>query len=545
MGFLRYSVLALRILAWVLVASLGVFMVASTLGLTYEREKALEQAHAQTQEMVQRSLSAISIALWQYDTTTLHALLTGFVASPVVVRAEVLERDTPIADVHQAGFTGNVDRVWTLPVTGRDQSDAIGSLRISESYAATNAQLIERLGILVTTDLLKIVGLALVLFTIVYRMVARHLSTLAKGLTALGHHTDAPKLSLKRKRSHFHRDEIIDERRTSDEELRIAACAFESQQGIVITDAQQVILRVNQAFTQITGYSEHEALGQTPRLLSSGRQDKAFYANMTQALESTGNWSGELWNRRKNGEVYPEWLNISAVKDRGGQTTHYVGIFSDLSEQARAQAEIATLAYYDPLTQLPNRRLLLDRLEQALLASVRHARKHALLFVDLDNFKLLNDTLGHHQGDRLLEQVPQRLKSCLRERDIVARWGGDEFVVVLEDLSEIDAEASSQAETVGKNILKAFEQPFALLHGEHRCPLSIGITLFGEQIPRAAISPSSARNWPCTKPKPLDAMDCVSSMHACRHRPMTAPRWRPTCVKPCRGSNWNWPISPK
>ena len=196
MGFLRYSVLALRILAWVLVASLVVFMVASALGLAYERDKALAQAHTQTQEMVQRSLSAVSIALWQYDTTTLQALLTGYVASPVVVRAEVLERDTPIADVHQAGFTGKVDRVWTLPVTGRDQSDAIGTLRISESYAATNAQVMERLGVLVTTDLLKIIGLALVLFTIVYRMVARHLSVLAKGVTALGHHADAPTLIL-------------------------------------------------------------------------------------------------------------------------------------------------------------------------------------------------------------------------------------------------------------------------------------------------------------------------------------------------------------
>ena len=489
MGFLRYSVLALRILAWVLVASLVVFMVASALGLAYERDKALAQAHTQTQEMVQRSLSAVSIALWQYDTTTLQALLTGYVASPVVVRAEVLERDTPIADVHQAGFIGKVDRVWTLPVTGRDQSDAIGTLRISESYAATNAQVMERLGVLVTTDLLKIIGLALVLFTIVYRMVARHLSVLAKGVTALGHHADAPKLSLKRTHSNVYRDEIdilvqainqfIDERRSSEEELRIAACAFESQQGIVITDAQRVILRVNQTFSQITGYAEHEALGQTPRMLSSGRQDKAFYANMAQTLESTGSWSGEIWNRRKNGEVYPEWLNISAVKDRNGETTHYVGIFSDLSEQARAQAEIATLAYFDPLTQLPNRRLLLDRLEQALLASTRHARKNALLFVDLDNFKLLNDTLGHHQGDLLLAQVPQRLKNCLRDGDTAARWGGDEFVVMLEDLSEDVIEAATQAETAGHSILKAFEQAFVLEHGEHRCSLSIGVTLFG------------------------------------------------------------------
>ncbi|MBV5299780.1 MAG: diguanylate cyclase, partial [Rhodoferax sp.] len=271
----------------------------------------------------------------------------------------------------------------------------------------------------------------------------------------------------------------ITERKQAEEALRIAATAFESQQGMVITDAQRMILRVNHAFTSITSYSDKEAVGQYPRMLKSGRHDSSFYAAMTQALEVEGAWAGEIWNRRKNGEIYPEWLSISAVKDADGQTSHFVGIFSDISERINAQTQIDTLAFYDPLTQLPNRRLLLDRLEQALHVSTRHARNSALLFVDIDNFKTLNDTLGHHQGDLLLAQVAQRLKTCIREGDTVARLGSDEFVVMLENLSEDDIEAATQAETVGDNILQAFQQDFSLDLGAHHATPSIGITLFG------------------------------------------------------------------
>ncbi|MBK6294366.1 MAG: EAL domain-containing protein [Rhodoferax sp.] len=489
MGFLRHSVLALRVLVWVLAASLAVFALATALGFAYERHKAVQSTQAQVGELAQRSLPAVSNALWQYDVAALNALLSGLVASHVVVRAEVLVLDKPLADVRQSGFVGGVDRVWQLPITARDQSTPIGTLRISESYARTLAQVMDSLRIQVATDLMKIVGLALILFTIVYRKVARHLHVLATSVVALGNKTDAPRLTLTRSRRTSHRDEIdvlvdsingfIAERKASEEELRIAACAFESQQGMVITDAQRIILRVNRAFTQITGYSAEEAIGQNPRMLSSGRHDSLFYATMAQALQSDGAWSGEIWNRRKNGEVYPEWLTISAVKNSGAQVTHFVAIFTDVSEQVSAQAQIATLAFYDPLTQLPNRRLLLDRLEQSLHASTRHTRQNALLFVDLDNFKTLNDTLGHHQGDQLLTQVAQRLKNCLRDGDTVARLGSDEFVVMLEDLSEDSIEAATQAETVGNNILKAFEQAFTLEQAEHHSTPSIGITLFG------------------------------------------------------------------
>ena len=248
---------------------------------------------------------------------------------------------------------------------------------------------------------------------------------------------------------------------------------------MVVTNAQRVILRVNQAFTTITGYSAADAIGQYPSILSSGRQDQPFYAAMSQGLESEGAWAGEIWNRRKNGEVYPEWLSISAVKDKAGLVTHYVGIFTDISERKSDQEQIETLAFYDPLTRLPNRRLLLDRLEQALHASTRHSRKSALLFVDLDNFKTLNDTLGHHQGDLLLQQVAQRLRDCIRDGDTVAHLGSDEFVVMLEDLSESLRDAANQAEAVGEKVLAALSQDYTLASGAHHSTASIGVTLFG------------------------------------------------------------------
>ena len=272
--------------------------------------------------------------------------------------------------------------------------------------------------------------------------------------------------------------EDITERRQAETELRIAAIAFESQEGMVVTDARQVILRVNRAFTEITGYSAEEVVGQTPKLLSSGRHDAAFYAAMWESIRHSGTWQGEIWNRRKSGEVYPEWLSITAVKTPDGAISHYFSTLIDITLRKAAADEIEHLAFYDSLTMLPNRRLLLDRLQQALAASARSKRQGALLFIDLDNFKMLNDTLGHDKGDLLLQQVAQRLATCVREEDTVARLGGDEFVVMLADLSENLEEAATQTETVGEKILAALNQSYRLAGYEHHSTPSIGVTLF-------------------------------------------------------------------
>ncbi|MDO8250086.1 MAG: EAL domain-containing protein [Rhodoferax sp.] len=270
------------------------------------------------------------------------------------------------------------------------------------------------------------------------------------------------------------------ESRKAEANLRIAATAFESQEAMMITDAKSVILRVNRAFTDITGYSAEEVVGKTPNLLKSGRHDAVFYATMWETLRRTGAWQGEVWDRRKNGEVYPKWLTITVVKGADGQITHYVGMHTDSTQRKAAENEIEHLAFYDPLTHLPNRRLLLDRLHHALAACARSGHQGALLFIDLDNFKTLNDTRGHDKGDLLLQQVAQRLADCMRDDDAVARLGGDEFVVMLEGLSGNSDEAATQAKTVGEKMLATLNQPYRLADDEHHSTASIGITLFAD-----------------------------------------------------------------
>jgi diguanylate cyclase (GGDEF)-like protein/PAS domain S-box-containing protein len=270
----------------------------------------------------------------------------------------------------------------------------------------------------------------------------------------------------------------ISESKYAEEELRIAAVAFESQEGIMITNADKVILRVNRAFTDITGYSTEELVGQTSHLFKSGRHNKSFYTEMWECIARTGSWQGEIWDRRKNGDIYPKWLTITAVKDTNGVITHYVGLHTDISARKASEEEIKRLAYYDPLTALPNRRLLLDRLQQALAASARSEKYGALLFIDLDNFKSLNDNLGHDMGDILLQQVAQRLIDCVRAGDTVSRQGGDEFVIMLEELSKSAEIAAARAKTTGEKILVSLNQTYQLTSHEYQNTPSIGITLF-------------------------------------------------------------------
>ncbi|OIR19792.1 cyclic di-GMP phosphodiesterase Gmr [mine drainage metagenome] len=267
-------------------------------------------------------------------------------------------------------------------------------------------------------------------------------------------------------------------RKQAEQELRVAAATFETHEAILITDAQANIVRVNHAFTEITGYSAAEVMGKNPRLMSSGRQDKAFYAAMWKQILETGSWAGEIWDRRKNGEIFPKWMNLSAVKNDRGETTQYVSIFSDITERKRAEEEIRNLAFYDALTQLPNRRLFLDRFHAALAASARYGDYGALLFIDLDRFKQLNDTLGHDYGDLLLVEVAARIRLCVREVDTVARYGGDEFVVLLESISSKRDEASLKAGVVAEKIREALSHPCRLKQHEYSSSPSIGISLY-------------------------------------------------------------------
>jgi diguanylate cyclase (GGDEF)-like protein/PAS domain S-box-containing protein/hemerythrin-like metal-binding protein len=272
--------------------------------------------------------------------------------------------------------------------------------------------------------------------------------------------------------------QLMEERKLIANDLRIAATSFEVQEGMMITDAQNVILRVNHTFTDITGYAPDEIIGKKPNMLSSGRQSAEFYASLWHKLHQTGSWDGEIWNRRKNGEIFPEHLTITAVKDANGIVTNYVAAFSDITQSKASAEAIKELAFFDPLTKLSNRRLLQDRLSQALSTSHRSGQTGGLLFIDLDNFKIINDTLGHAMGDVLLQEVAERLKSCVRQGDTVARLGGDEFVVMLEDLNEQAVEAATQAESIGEKILSTLNHPYKLGNKEYLNTSSIGVVLF-------------------------------------------------------------------
>ncbi|MFA7268430.1 MAG: EAL domain-containing protein [Sterolibacterium sp.] len=262
-------------------------------------------------------------------------------------------------------------------------------------------------------------------------------------------------------------------RKQSETELHIAAAAFESQEGMVVTDAACNILRVNRAFTEITGYPPEEIVGRNPRILKSSRHDADFYRAMWESIRNTGGWQGEIWDRRKNGEEYPKWLIISAVRNDEGVVTHYIGSHYDITERKKAEEKIAELAYFDTLTGLPNRFSLNERLAQALGTAERNGKQLAVMLIDLDHFKTINDTLGHLIGDQILVQVAHRLTEAVRQSDLVARLGGDEFIVVL---PEIDTPAD--VAHVADKILTAVSAPYLIDEQELQSSPSIGICLF-------------------------------------------------------------------
>ncbi|GGU49421.1 GGDEF domain-containing protein [Pseudomonas laurentiana] len=263
-------------------------------------------------------------------------------------------------------------------------------------------------------------------------------------------------------------------RREDRERLRMAAAVFDSTlEGVLVTNRQGLIVHVNRAFMRITGYQKEEVIGHRPNKFKSGRHGSQFYQEMFAALAQKGEWSGEIWNRRKSGEVYPQWQTICAILDDGGFVSHYVAVFSDISAIKHTERELAYLAHHDPLTSLPNRLLFNDRTAQALAAAQANKRGCALLLLDLDHFQSINDSLGHNIGDQLLKSVGERLKGVIGEGVTLARLGGDEFAVLLENCSQL-----GQAAVTAQSIIDGMKDPFELDSHRLFISVSIGISLF-------------------------------------------------------------------
>ena len=272
----------------------------------------------------------------------------------------------------------------------------------------------------------------------------------------------------------------ITDAKQAEVELQIAAAAFQAHLGIMVTDARGNILKVNDTFKRITGYSDEEMIGRNPRMFSSGHHNATFYRRLWNSVAETGSWEGEIWNQRKNGELFPEWLTISAVYDADGNLTNYVATMSDISERKAAEQEIHQLAFYDPITGFANRRLFIDRIGTALKELNRHQRCGALILIDIDNFNHINDTLGHHAGDQLLQSIARRFGRMLRDTDTLARLGSDEFAVLIEGIDGSPRQTQQLAEHIAYKLLAALDEPISVGEESALVTASVGITIIAD-----------------------------------------------------------------
>jgi diguanylate cyclase (GGDEF)-like protein/hemerythrin-like metal-binding protein/PAS domain S-box-containing protein len=274
----------------------------------------------------------------------------------------------------------------------------------------------------------------------------------------------------------------ITERKQLEQKLRLAAKVFESNEGIFITDTNRAILQVNKAFSTITGYPEEELIGKQPNLFNTALYDDNFHNEIWNKVVETDNWEGEIWHNHKNGSTFPAYLFIDAVRNENQCITNYVITINDMTIRKNNEQKIQQLAFYDPLTELPNRRLLLDRLSRVIISNKRLHKNNALLFLDIDHFKMLNDTHGHDVGDLLLTLIAARLSDCIRKEDTLARIGGDEFVIILEGLDEEDIIAASKTTTICTTILTRMNDVFQLNDIHYNCTASIGVVLFKDHL---------------------------------------------------------------
>ena len=494
---LQRSSLTFRILQWVVVTSAVIFLLASAAGVIHERARAYEAAHEQARTSVENSLESLSLALWNYDEGAWRAILQGLANTPSIARVELADLDRTVAAVDNPMGAGRADTSTSYVISAPHGGSRIGTLTVHASHAWVDRQIEGMVRTQITTEFIKVVALASAIFFIVYRQVTVHLRTLAQAVTRVEPNDLNARVALDRRTgNHRAPDEFdvlveamnnfLQDRATRTHELsrseeRLRCLIEMSSDFYWETDAEHRLTRrtesAREAMEQVFEHapSVGKRRWEVPYLLP----DEAGWRAHRQTLDAHLPFRNfEILRLRENGARHYISVSGDPVFDEKGTFVGYRGVGADITDRKLAEERINELAFYDPLTNLPNRRLLLDRLRQALTASHRSRQYGALLFVDLDNFKMLNDTLGHDMGDQLLQQVARRLTNCVREADTVGRLGGDEFVVILEALSTDAHEAVALADGIGQKILFSLNNPYKLGESEQRSTPSIGVTLF-------------------------------------------------------------------
>lgn len=471
------------------------FFILITLVITQRHVE--QQSREQLHELIESMSAMASIACFARDATLAQETVEAFTKHSSVHRISIAAYGVPLAAGERRGRhpAAGEDKPAILQAlySPFDPDEKIGEIRLEPDWdvirddVADNVRHVALILFLLATGIVGVI--AVVVSFIVVRPVkdiSDRLHTLDAGsadtlTTPRGHEsdelgrlvTDMNDL-VSRLRTSLAQEHELHFQRVLNEKLRLYATMFEhSLEGITITDRHNRIVAVNRAFTQITGYSEDDVLGKNPGYLASGRHDRAFYERMWQELVTVGRWRGELWNRCKDGEIKPKWFSISLVRNDAGEIINHIAIFSDISERKMAEERIEFLAHHDPLTRLPNRVLTRDRFAQAQAAAARDRSGIAMLYIDLDSFKYVNDTFGHLVGDQLLLSVVERLKGHVRETDTISRQGGDEFMIILPGIRDTEA-----LERITAGILADLSSPFDIAGHTIGISASVGIACF-------------------------------------------------------------------
>lgn len=489
--------LALRLAAYIILFSSIVTLAMTAAELLRAYRQDLRQIDERMQQIESAYVDSAVENLWVMDKERLETQLHGITRLPDIVTAEIRVDGKPLLSQGQPLSGADMTRSFVLQRMHRGQQQAIGELVVSASFANAEQRTLDLLFVLLLTNGITILLIAIFMLFIFYRLIGRHLEQVARFSLEQAHSPDTSPLSLQRQEPgkadeltvltraiNTMRKRLLDlseaESQRANElqtlllQQRLFGQMFAySSEAIMITDQDNRIVEINPAFTRLTGYVIDEVRGANPRILASGRTPPETYQTLWAALQSSGQWQGELWDRSKHGAVYPKWTSISTIRDENGTVTHYIASFTDISERKAAEERISYLAHHDVLTGLPNRFSLEGRLDQAILSARRDNKQLAVMFIDLDRFKTINDTLGHHVGDHLLSEVAKRLRNCVRESDIVARLGGDEFVIVLTGIRAI-ADVAMMSSKVLHQLTETYQIDGHDLHSSS----SVGISVY-------------------------------------------------------------------